>query len=139
MEHRIEVDFNTMNMDEDRRVSLPVHVAPDLLSFLHPGCRVVLYTPFELEVTAVMEYDREGDWWYGRPDWSTYRSLESEELRRFRESAYRHQELRALASSTAEEEILQRDAVVMWHNLTMDERESLRGIAQYAQYDEQPH
>jgi len=57
------------------------------LNWLVPGTSVKL-SDGELEVTAVLEFDATTDYWYGRPDWSTRRDLNSpadgmEHLRQF--------------------------------------------------------
>lgn len=74
--HRISVDFNTMAKDRSgrRRVIIPVHVNPELLGFLRPGLRVVLYEE-DLEAEAVVERDEERNIWWGCPDPATYRDL----------------------------------------------------------------
>ena len=57
------------------------------LNWLVPGTSVKL-SDGELEVSAVLGFDASTDYWYGRPDWSTRRDLNSpadgmEHLREF--------------------------------------------------------
>lgn len=134
MMHRINPDFNTMNMHEERLVLLPTHVEPHLLEYLRPGLRVVLYEPFDFEVEADVDYDADHDSWYGRPDWETKRDLESDELHRFRDLAYRLQEMRERSGTLAEQVALRQDAVRLWNTLTKEEREHLQQFPQYAEF-----
>lgn len=48
------------------------------LDILAPGLRVILYTEEELEVEAIVHFEKDElgkDWWYGIPDWETMRDL----------------------------------------------------------------
>jgi hypothetical protein len=68
---QVYVDFNTMMMDEQERVSIhPSTVRPSF----RPGLRLVLYDE-ELEVEAEVEGEIGNGWWLARPDWSTRRDL----------------------------------------------------------------
>ena len=71
---RIYVDFNTMNQDlwsRERRVRIPESAAK---LELRDGMRVIIYDE-TLEVEATLEYDREHNIWWARPDWPTRRDL----------------------------------------------------------------
>ena len=73
---RIAVDFNTMTMDPQERVWIPVRAAQQLAHCLKPGLSIVLYDE-SLEVEAVAEYDEVDEGWWARPDQATYRDLAS--------------------------------------------------------------
>ncbi len=80
---RISVDFNTASADMRGRVRLPTHMYPELLNILRLGLRVILFEVRDLEVEAVVEFDKElsqqhGDsnWWFALPDWSTERDYD---------------------------------------------------------------
>jgi hypothetical protein len=133
---RITADFNTMNADPERRVFLPTHVHPHLLEFLRPGLRVVIYEPFDFEVEAVVEYDPAHDAWYGRPDWSTQHSLESDALQRYWDVGHRIERWReAHGDNTPHEATLRKEAEALWKHLTDEERAYLQeGVPRYASY-----
>ena len=133
---RITADFNTMNADPERRVFLPTHVHPHLLEFLRPGLRIVIYEPFDFEVEAVVEYDPAHDAWYGRPDWSTQRSLESDALHRYWDVGHRIERWReAHGDNTPHEAALRKEAAALWKHLMDEERAYLQeGVPRYASY-----
>jgi hypothetical protein len=97
--HHAAVDFNTMNMDEEGRVTLPTHVNPELLTFLRPGLRIVAFTAFDIAVEAIVEYDTVSGTWLGRPEWSTLRSLQSDTHGRFWEMLAQLREVREAQGS----------------------------------------
>ncbi|MBL8120613.1 MAG: hypothetical protein JNJ78_24030 [Anaerolineae bacterium] len=75
---RIHVDFNAMSQD-GKMIWINTDLRQDLVKELHPGLRVVLYEPNQLEVeaTVVLEKATDGkEWWYGVPDWSREHDLE---------------------------------------------------------------
>jgi len=75
---RIYVDFNTMMVDPEERVSINTRQEPELLSHLYPGLRVLIADGDEagcLEVEAVLEFDQQHERWFARPDWATRRDL----------------------------------------------------------------
>jgi hypothetical protein len=74
---RVEVDFNTMQIDPRERVLINTVVEPSLLPHLHPGLPVTLFAPADMEVDAVLEFDEALQRWFGVPDWSTRRDLPS--------------------------------------------------------------
>jgi hypothetical protein len=71
---RIAVDFNTMMMDPEERVSLNTDIAPELVPRLSSGQAVLLYDE-TLEVEAIIECDSQPQRWMARPSWATSRDL----------------------------------------------------------------
>jgi len=74
---RIYVDFNEMTAD-GKRVLINTYSDQLVRDVLHPGLKVLLYTPGDLEVAGVVELDIDAngtEWWYGVPDWTTVREL----------------------------------------------------------------
>jgi hypothetical protein len=74
---RIEVDFNAMNK-AGTHIWINTRYYPDLLDFIQPGLRLLLYTEGDIEVEANIEVetDKNGvDWWYGHADWSTLKYI----------------------------------------------------------------
>lgn len=67
---RIYVDFNTMTMDPQERVSINTDMQQDLAVRLHPGLRVALYDE-EMEVEGTVEFDTEHQQWLAQPHWAT--------------------------------------------------------------------
>lgn len=136
MTDRITVDVNTMNEDPEERVYLPTRINAHLREIVRPGLRLVLYEPFDFEVEAVVKYEPAHDTWYGRPDWSTRRDLELDELHRywgvvFRIDRWREQH----GDNTPHEAILRKEAATVWTQLTDDERAFLQeGLPRYAAY-----
>ena len=74
MSMRIYVDFNTMTMDPQERVSINTDTQQDLAVRLHPGLRVVLYDE-EMEVEGTVEFDPEHQQWLAQPHWATRHDL----------------------------------------------------------------
>ncbi len=75
MPQQLFVDFNTMNQDiwsPQRRVLIGGGEARPRTD---EGLRVLL-TDDDLEVEATLEFDREHDAWWARPDWATRRYLQ---------------------------------------------------------------
>jgi hypothetical protein len=72
MAMRIYVDFNTIAADSKDRVYINLRMHPALLQELRPGLTVMLYDE-EMEVEAVVEFDKHDGVWLGQPDWSTQR------------------------------------------------------------------
>ena len=68
----IAVDFNTMLMDPDERVTINTEVAPELVDVLDPGEDIVIFDE-TLEVEARVELDSQSRRWMARPDWTTSR------------------------------------------------------------------
>ena len=74
MAMRIYVDFNTITADPRDRVHINTCLDPTLVQKLRPGLTVMLYDE-EMEVAAVVEFDKHDQVWLGQPDWSTRRDL----------------------------------------------------------------
>ena len=74
MPTRIYVDFNTMTMDPQERVSVNIDMQQDLAACLHPGLLVVLYDE-EMEVEGTIEFDKEHQQWLAQPHWTTRHDL----------------------------------------------------------------
>jgi len=74
MKMRIAVDFNTMMIDPDERVSINTEFAPELAALLRAGQVIILYDE-TLEVEATAEYDKTSRRWLARPHWATSRDL----------------------------------------------------------------
>ena len=74
MPMRVSVDFNTMMVDPEERVSINTGIHQDLLEHLRPGLLVLLCDE-TLEVEAIAEFDEEHRRWLARPNWSTSRDL----------------------------------------------------------------
>jgi len=74
---RIEVDFNTIQIDTRERVLIDAVINQSILQYLRHGLSVTLYTPQDTEVDAVLEFDQALQRWFGVPDWSTRRDLPS--------------------------------------------------------------
>jgi hypothetical protein len=74
--NRIYADFN--NVDAQGRVRLncvgSMKDIDNLASDVRSGAKVLLYTPGELEVEALLEFDAI---WVAIPDWTTIRYLET--------------------------------------------------------------
>lgn len=70
MPMRIYVDFNTMTLDLQERVSINTDIQRDLTTHLQPGLRVVLYDE-EMEVEGIVEFDGEHQQWFAQPHWVT--------------------------------------------------------------------
>ena len=70
MPTRIYVDFNTMAMDPQERVSINSNLQPDLVAYLQPGQVVTLYDE-EMEVEGVVEFNVEHHQWLAQPYWET--------------------------------------------------------------------
>jgi len=136
MTERITVDFNTMNTDPEDRVYLPTSINGRLREIVRPGLRLVLYEPFDFEVEAVVEYEPAHEAWYGRPDWSTRRDLESDALHRYWDVGHRIERWREqYGDNTAHEAMLRREAATVWTQLTDDERAYLQeDVPRYAAY-----
>lgn len=71
---RIYVDFNTMTMDPQERVSINTDMQQDLAVRLHPGLSVVLYDE-EMGVEGTVEFDGEHQQWLAHPYWMTRHDL----------------------------------------------------------------
>ncbi len=71
---RIYVDFNTMTMDPQERVSINTEVQQYPAAQLCPRLRVVLYDE-EMEVEGTVEFDTEHQQWLAQPDWGTRHDL----------------------------------------------------------------
>jgi hypothetical protein len=76
MPMRIYVDFNTMTLDPQERVSINIDLQHDLAAHLQPGLSVVLYDE-EMEVEGVVEFDVEHQQWLAQPRWVTRHDLSS--------------------------------------------------------------
>jgi hypothetical protein len=80
MTRRLAVDFNSMMRDEQERVYIAREGSPyedqSVLADLCHGALVVL-SDGEMEVEAMVEFDRKHKAWFGRPDWSTRHDLPS--------------------------------------------------------------
>lgn len=74
MSVRIYVDFNTMAMDPQERVSINSEVQQNLTTRLSPGLTVVLYEE-EMEVEGMAVFDAEHQQWFAQPHWETRRDL----------------------------------------------------------------
>lgn len=74
MSMRIYVDFNTMTMDPQERVSLNAYLQRDPTAQLCPQLRVVLFDE-EMEVEGTIEFDSEHQQWLAQPDWGTRQDL----------------------------------------------------------------
>jgi len=71
---RIYVDFNTMAMDPQERVSINAEVQQNLAIRLSSGLPVVLYDE-EMEVEGTAVFDTEHQQWFAQPHWETRRDL----------------------------------------------------------------
>jgi hypothetical protein len=71
---RIYVDFNTMMMDEQERVTINPYSNRNLMHKLRPGISVIL-SDETLEVEATLTFDSAHGQWLGEPIWSTSRDL----------------------------------------------------------------
>ncbi len=91
---------------------------------------------FQFEVEAVVEYDPADKTWYGRPDWSTRRNLESDALHRYWDVGHRIERWREKhGDNTPHEAVLRKEAATVWTQLTDDERAYLQeGLPRYADY-----
>jgi hypothetical protein len=74
MSVRIYVDFNTMAMDPQERVSINTEVQQNLATRLSSGLTVVLYDE-EMEVEGTAVFDVEHQQWFAQPRWETRRDL----------------------------------------------------------------
>jgi len=74
MSVRIYVDFNTMAMDPQERVSINMGVQQNLGARLSSGLPVVLYDE-EMEVEGIAVFDAEHQQWFAQPHWATRRDL----------------------------------------------------------------
>jgi len=74
MSTRIYVDFNTMTMNPQERVSINTDLQPDLAARLHPGLSIVLYDE-EMEVEGTVEFDTTHQQWFAQPHWTTRHDL----------------------------------------------------------------
>ena len=74
MPTRIYVDFNTMTLDPQERVSINTDLQPDLAAHLQPGLSVILYDE-EMEVEGIVEFDGEHQQWLAQPHWVTRHDL----------------------------------------------------------------
>ncbi len=74
MPMRIYVDFNTMTLDPQERVSINTDFQHDLAAHLQPGLSVVLYDE-EMEVEGIVEFAREHQQWLAQPRWVTRHDL----------------------------------------------------------------
>jgi len=132
MTNRFRVDFHTANADAEGRVYLPSHTHPEHGDILQPGQSIVMYTPHDIEVEAIVEYDNEHLHWYGRADWSTQRDLASENLRNYWEVASKIRQWRDEDDTdSTKEAILKVQAVDIWSKLLDDERSWLRDGGYY--------
>jgi len=124
---RIYVDFNSMLADLEERVDLPTHRQPHLRDILQPGQKIVMFTPYDIEVEGVVEHDADGDHWYGRADWSTVRDLGSEAFQQYRDVAYKIRQWREKHGMDANDDpALIAQAAELWHRMADDERAWLR-------------
>jgi hypothetical protein len=71
---RIYVDFNTMTVDAQERVSINPDVQRDPSMRFHAGQHVVLYDE-EMEVEGTIEFDTEHQQWFAQPHWTTRRDV----------------------------------------------------------------
>ncbi len=74
MPMRVYVDFNTMTLDPQERVSINTDLQPHLAAHLQPELSVVLYDE-EMEVEGIVEFDGEHQQWLAQPHWVTRRDL----------------------------------------------------------------
>ena len=81
MPPRIYVDFNTLTMDPQERVSINTDMQQDLAAHLHPGLLVILYDE-EMEVEGTLEFDPEHQRWLAHPHWTTRHDLPAPEATR---------------------------------------------------------
>jgi hypothetical protein len=79
---RIFADFNSIQQDEEgewipigKEGSWQIDEYP-FKSALKPGGRIRLFDT-ELQVDAVLGFDEINKYWFGRPDWTTKRDLDS--------------------------------------------------------------
>ena len=74
MPMRVYVDFNTMTLDPQERVSINTDLQQDLAAHLQPGLSVILYDE-EMEVEGIVEFDGEHQQWLAQPHWVTRHDL----------------------------------------------------------------